>query len=172
MRFKHNSARRWKFSLPNCFAIDRVCKTDGRESEEREINTKIESRVSLARRSQKSEPNWGCQRRRKQEKVVDKIENRWILHALHTGSVIAGRWNRVRATIGNRTRGRERGHKNVRCTCLYLFCIITSLLPREHRGSRQVLQSSSFLFSFLEKLSRYNFLLLRGISLSFVCTLI
>ena len=60
------------------------------------------------------------------------------------GSVIA--WSLKSRASDDRgwTRRRERGRKNVRCTCLYLFCIISAALPRVTAEAGRFYSRTSF----------------------------
>lgn len=94
---------------------------------------KYENRVwsQYVRRPQRSELNCGCRRRRKEGDGQDL--ERSIPMFSTRGSVIAGSLKSRASDDRVRTRRRERGRKNVRCTCLYLFCIISAALPRVPR---------------------------------------
>lgn len=124
----------WKLGLSNRFADRSVefyeTETD-RSRTGRKGDDKYENRAptrGAAHRSQRSEPNWGCQGRRKKRETGEieragnshafcaRIGNCWSLKSRASDD-----WAWIRGDA-------KRGRKNVRCTCLYLFCIISAIL--------------------------------------------
>lgn len=124
----------WKLGLSNRFADRSVefyeTETD-RSRTGRKGDDKYENRAptrGAAHRPQRSEPNWGCQGRRKKRETGEieragnshafcaRIGNCWSLKSRASDD-----WAWIRGDA-------KRGRKNVRCTCLYLFCIISAIL--------------------------------------------
>lgn len=56
--------------------------------------------------------------------------------------------SKSRATDDRPDESHERGRKNAQCTCLYLFCIISSALPKVSSARQVLLASLSFFFPF------------------------
>jgi len=88
-----------------------------------------------------------------ERKKMDKREL-GILMLSTRRSVIAGSLKSRASDDRVRPRRRERGRKNVRCTCLYLFCIISAALPRVSRRpagfTAGLIFSSPIFFPFLK----------------------
>ena len=56
--------------------------------------------------------------------------------------------SKSRATDDRPDESHERGRKNAQCTCLYLFCIISSALPKVSSARQVLFASLSFFFPF------------------------
>lgn len=95
----------------------------------REVNTKIERGIST--HADRKGVNQIEAAEGGEGKEMSKISRGpGILMISTRGSVIAGSLKSRASDDQVRTSRRERGCKNVRCTCLYLFCIISAALPR------------------------------------------
>lgn len=124
LRFERSWTKCWEFRLSDRFAIGAICETEDEGGGKK--GNKYENRAwsQYAQAAKK----WTKLRLPEEEKGRRWARSResWVFSCSLRGSVIAGSLKSRASDDRVRTWRRERGRKNVRCTCLYLFCIISA----------------------------------------------
>lgn len=131
LRFERSWTKCWEFRLSDRFAIGAICETEDEGGGKKGNKYENRARSQYAQAAKK----WTKLRLPEEEKGRRWARSResWVFSCSLRGSVIAGSLKSRASDDRVRTWRRERGRKNVRCTCLYLFCIISAALPRVPR---------------------------------------